>query len=232
MSDHGQQIEKEKMTAVFAFVFDDKAVVATDTLRVDPSGLLPDRTVQKSYCFKGLIPFGGAGTGAYLEKVADLMVFNESRHTRDRAGFLAAFEEARVAILEILRADPDPKKMAAAHFTVLAAIPASATPAEILRLDFHSGKVTQEPTPFAAEGTMVEAFTGIAETVLATWASPVLESDALALECVRQALALCPQHVGWPMDLRVSDGRPDGAAYQIRLDPRIPPGFMTLTAPT
>ena len=218
------------MTAVFAFAFGRKAVVVTDTLRVDPGGFFANRTVQKSYCWKNLIPFGGAGSGAFIQQVADLMSISENQYNASEVDFLRAFEEARKQVIAAIHSSSDPKKKAVAHGVVLAAVPALSAEAHILRLDFATGEVITCHGQFAAEGTRPSEFAEIARAVLSEWDETDLEANRLALACIADAVSLCPEDVGWPMDLRVAESGVSGShmAFHLRLDPRMPKDFLFL----
>lgn len=191
------------MTAVFAFVFDEMAVIATDTLRVDPLGYFPNQTVGKSYCWKGVIPFGAAGTGAFVKRVADKMALSEANYSADKEGFLAAFEKARQEVMDGIINGTSALEKAVARATILAAIPTLSAPAHIVSIDFATGIVNRTPLTMAAEGTLTSEFQDIAEKVLAECIGNPPEPQALALECMQRAVAYCPDHVGWPMDLWV-----------------------------
>lgn len=218
------------MTAIFAFVFARKAIVATDTLRVDPMGLFPNRTVQKSYCWKNLIPFGAAGTGALIGRVADLMAMSESLYQADESGFLKAFHDARMKVIDAINASENPLERAVAGATVLAAIPSlSSNAGHILHLDFGNGSVTTCPGDFAAEGTRSTEFMGIAGNVLSGMSGGSIDAFNLTRNCISEAIKLCPAEVGWPMDLRVSESGDNNRAVHLRLDPRMPKDFLTLT---
>ena len=218
------------VTAVFSFAFDGKVLLATDTLRVDPGGCFAPRTVEKSYCWKGFVPFGGAGTGAFIRQVAEFMAVSEADYAADTTGFRKAFADGRQTVLDAIEASNDPKKKAAAHGVVLAAIPQCSARGEILRLDFSTGEVIVCEGTVFAEGTRPPDFLENAKKVLAEMSGSGLEADRLALECMARAVSLCPEHVGWPMDLRVAEASPTGdhKAFHLRLDPRIPEGFMSL----
>lgn len=208
------------MTAVFAFVFDEMAVIATDTLRVDPLGWLPNQVVEKSYCWKGLIPFGAAGTGAFVKRVADKMALCEADYSADKEGFLAAFEKARQEVMDAIHDGPNALEKAVARATILAAVPTLSAPAHIFSIDFTTGAVDQKPLAIAAEGTLPSKFQEIAEAVLAECTGSSPEPQALALECMQRAVACCPDHVGWPMDVRVVKLGAEPSSTSARLSPQ------------
>jgi len=152
-----------------------------------------------------VIPFGGAGTGAFIQQVADFMTANAQNYQADEAGFLKAFEDGRQAVLKAISSSGNNLKSAAAHGVVLAAIPVLSSPAHILRLDFASGGVTTCSGDLAAEGTAPAAFTDIARSVLSGLSGDPVDATELTQRCLDRAIALCPDAVGWPMDLRVTE---------------------------
>lgn len=207
------------MTAIFAFVFDNIAVLATDSLRVDPLGLFPNQTVQKSYCWKAVIPFGATGTGAFVKRAVDEMAPREADYGPDRDGFLTAFEQARKVVVDAIQCSSNPLEKAVVRATVLAAVPALSSPAHILSIDFATGAVEPKPLTFAADGTLPSEFHAIAEAALASCTAP-LDPKAIALDCMERAINICPEHVGWPMDIWITKSGADAREFHAILDPR------------
>ena len=85
------------MTAIFAHVNGDRALIAADTLRVDPLGLFAPQTATKLFSFANCVVFAGAGNGPRLERLAKAVVADEGSASPDEAGFIAAFQKHQAA---------------------------------------------------------------------------------------------------------------------------------------
>lgn len=197
------------MTAIFAHVTRERALLAADTLRIDPLGLFGDRTVGKLFCWANCIPFGGAGNGPRLAKLATTMIENQGEFTPDEAGFLAAFTKYQ----SLVYADATSGKGVVTSVaslttgTLLASVPAMGGYGEhILKLDFATGSATTLPDRVAAEGTDANALTTIAATAFhKTHGSTGLPGDRWAGEAISQSVTSFPNAIGFPFDIIVTE---------------------------
>jgi hypothetical protein len=65
------------MTAIFAYVSGERALMAAGTLRVDPLGAFTNQTVGKVLCWANCIAFAGAGNGPRIATLAIQMLTNK-----------------------------------------------------------------------------------------------------------------------------------------------------------
>ena len=193
------------MTAIFAYVSGEHALMAADTLRVDPLGWLPSQTVGKIFCWADCIVFGGAGNGPRIAMLANAIINAQGGYSPDEGGFLKAFGTFRPSVYAQATSGTSvmTRMPGLTTGTLLAAIPAMGSQTDhILELDFATGSVTRLPGQLAAQGTDPTALLAIGSAVQqALQTATGLPGDLWAGQCMAQAVATYPTAVGWPFDI-------------------------------
>ena len=204
------------MTALFAHVNGNRALIAADTRRVDPGNMFPPMTVRKISCWANCIPFAGTGNGPRLDKIAMGMLKYQHDYTPDEAGFLDAFEKFRAFVYAEATsgttiATSVPKLVAG---TVLAAVPAmNGNKEHILSLDFATGHDVVLQGNVASDGTHQAAFQAIASATFQQHCSPAgIAGDVWSGDAISQAAAIDPVAVSLLFDI-VSTGPAAGGNW-------------------
>lgn len=197
------------MTALFAHVNGHRAMIAADTRRVDPAGMIPPMTVRKISCWANCIPFAGTGNGPRLDQIAMGMLTYQHEYTPDESGFLNAFEKYRAIVYAQATSGTSistsvPKLVIG---TVLAAVPAmNGNKERILSLDFATGNVVMLQGAIASDGTHQTVFQAIANATFQQHCGPAgLAGDIWSGDAISQAAAIDPAAVSLLFDI-VSTG--------------------------
>ena len=208
------------VTAIFAYVKGSCAVVAADSYRADPSGMLGPKTVNKAYCWADRIPFACTGNGALMSKLATDMIALSTKYPSNEFGFRAAFQRARTAISSAapLAAPGSPIATgipALKGGTILASIPEEdGTAARILELNFDNGNIWPHPCDLTAQGADPEAFRTIGLIKYNEHKGPTgLACDVWAVESIALASDICARHVSLPCDVIIT--RPDSTGRYV-----------------
>lgn len=214
------------MTAIFAYVTADIAFIAGDTLRVDPSGLLPPMTICKIHYWSESVIFGQAGSQHQSSMISE-MKLKKKQYTDPKTGNIY-FDDSEHWLFQSFNSCQSihyPRALAASGpiLSQGSVFVASPNPAgELFCYDFASGSRSIIGGSIAAGGTNPALFLGSAQrhmTTLGAAGSKSLPLDQWAKMCLTDAIAACPATVGWPADLLIS--RPDGLGGRILVQRRI-----------
>jgi len=194
------------MTAIFAYTNGQHALIASDSLRADPLGLLPTRAVQKIYAWSPKVLFGQTGTGDALDELANAMLDNKCNFDSDVGGFCDAFNRHRPTILKSNRdkAGRTEARKNLVRGVLLVVVPKTTTCcAQIFSLDFVTGERKELNSRLATEGSVPKEYEIAAKKQLDNFVQngTSLPSDVWAANCINEAISICPKFVGWPMKM-------------------------------
>jgi hypothetical protein len=197
------------VTAIFAYVSGGRALLAADTLRVDPAGLFPNQMVGKIYCWANCIAFAGAGNGPRIATLANQMISAQGDFSPDEDGFLDSFRKYQPLVYGQATSGTSvmTRMPSLSTGTLLAAIPAMGGKSEhILQLDFVTGSVRQRLGRLAAEGTDSAALLSIGSAAQIALQKPTgLPGDLWARRCIAEAVGVYPKAIGFPFDILTTE---------------------------
>ena len=208
------------MTAIFAHVKGQRAIIAADSLRVDPMGWLPSQNVLKVFHWADRILFAATGNGPRLERLARDVIGEQASTSPDEAGFLAAFHKHQAAHYAAATSGMSlaTKLPGFAQGSYLVAVPElNGVPAHLFELDFATGTQTSLNSNIWAQGTDPVAFQAIAQSAFSNYSiGATVPGDLCGSECIRQAVSMHPQAVGLPFDVAISTLSGNGS-YSVRI---------------
>lgn len=210
------------MTAIFAYVGGERALMAADTLRVDPAGFFPNQTVAKIFCWANCISFGGAGNGPRIATLANAMIADQSSFSPDEAGFLGAFRKYQPLVYAQATSGTSvmTRLPSLTTGTLLAAVPKMNGNGEhIFELDFATGSVTRLTGQISAQGANPAALLAIGLAAHSARHAPTgLPADLWSGQCIAEAVIAYPRAIGFPYDILATERDSLGAwiAHTVR----------------